>query len=308
MSFEPQNTEYSCGPAALRYALSLLGIGLRGTEELTEEDVRAVIGKRWQHAASSGYDERELGRGARRLGLTGRARAWRDNPSQCLDALATATARGHVCVVSVHDEGTPHFHWMCVAGFDGPGRAVVLDPSTYDSRLSPSTYRVLDPAGQRVPALMASSRLKTWLTPSAPQEEGQFFLELWADSPRFPASFRWHEGLTRTMARHAAFAQRYDEYVDEVRSVFGATGGRDAADFIEDARDGLLRDAALWMAVEGRVASRFVNQEVDAWAAIARAYQLRVKAGDARRALTSLGYLLGWRAAELMYEVGRSAA
>ncbi len=44
MSFEQQETGWSCGPAALKYAHSLLGGGLRRDEEISETGIRAKAG------------------------------------------------------------------------------------------------------------------------------------------------------------------------------------------------------------------------------------------------------------------------
>ena len=52
MSFETQEAGSSCGPASLRYALSLLGIAV------TEQQIRALVGNRWWHALR-GYGETE---------------------------------------------------------------------------------------------------------------------------------------------------------------------------------------------------------------------------------------------------------
>lgn len=303
MSFEYQETGYTCGPASLRYALSMLGIGLRGTEEVGEADIRALIGKPWWKAGG-GYDERDLGRAAKKLGLQGRPRFWRNDPDACVKALQVATAKGHVCVLCAHDDDNPHFHWMCVTGFETPDQAVVLDPSTFDSDAGPKTYRLLSPNEDCVPAVMATKRLREWVTPSEPGD-GQFFLELWPESTRFPQTFRWHEGLTRLMVKHAHFALCYDEYVDEVRKVFGDEKGADAADFLGSVRDRLVADAEPWMAFPKLGATRFLNLELDAWTAIARAYSLKVKAGEETRAMSNLSLVLGRRAAEFMYDAGR---
>lgn len=303
MSFEYQETTYTCGPAALRYALSSLGIGLRGTEETGEADIRALIGKPWLSAATGGYDETELARAARKLGLNARARAWKNSPDACVDALRTSTAKGRVCVVSVHDDA-PHFHWMCVPGFETPDRAIVLDPSAFDADHDTRTYRLLSPADDCVPALMAVSRLRNWVTPTE-AGDGQFFLELWPDSDRFPSSFRWHDGLTRLMSQHEHFALYYDEYVDEARGVFSARQGPSAADFLDAVRAGVVADAQNWIALPKAAALKFLNLELDSWTAIARAYSLRVETGNETRALGNLTGLLGWRAAEFMYDAGR---
>ncbi len=278
MSFETQETGSSCGPASLRYALCLLGIAV------SEQEIRELIGNRWWHAVR-GYGEKHLELAANKLGLTARTRTWRNNPEACLNAMKAAAARGNVCIASVHDDDDSHFHWMCVAGFEGATKAVVLDPSMFDTRLGSSTFRLLDPAGERVPALMAVSRLKAWLTPTKPGD-GQFFLELSAGARRF----RWHAELTRVMSKHEHFLEHYDEYVDEMRGVFGAKRGEFATAFIESIRGELL------IPTRSLAERRLINLELDAWEAVCRAYGLRIEASKQRQALTTLSDLLGRRA------------
>jgi hypothetical protein len=305
MSFEEQAKSHTCGLASLRYALSLLGIGLRGAAEVSETDIGGLIGKGWLHARVAGYSEHELARAASRLGLSVRRRRWRDAPAAAVRSLRSATAKGHPCIVSVHDDDNPHFHWMCVAGFVSPDRAVVLDPSALDD--GRYDFRRLDSGESTVVGLMSASRLQAWLTPTDRGESGedQFFLELSPASPRFAARFTWHDGLTRVMTQHEHFAPNFDEYVDEMRTAFPGPGRLRAADLLDDVRAEVIREATQWVAVPAREATSLFSRELDAWTAVAKAYDLRVGPGREPYAVATLTGLLGWRAAEYMYDAGR---
>lgn len=56
-----------------------------------------------------------------------------------MEDLHRATNQNHPCIVCVHDNNDPFFHWICVGGFSGDW-ALVFDPSTLDeSNYSEST-------------------------------------------------------------------------------------------------------------------------------------------------------------------------
>ncbi len=301
MSFEEQETSFTCGIASLRYCVSLLGIGLRGQDELSEKDLRSVIKKDWWRQASEGFSEGELKRAAHRLGLAVRLRSWDNDPAACLQALKDATAAGHPCIISTHDDDNPHFHWMCVGGFSGD-KAVVFDPSLFDEGRRP--FRLLSRDSGTVAGLMEERRLLAWLTPTDPSD-GQFFMELWPETDAFPSHFRWTRRLQSSFERHEWFSANYDEYVDETRSLFRSPGPLRASEFIDRHLERLVAGGAWWMSEAQQRAERVVRAELEAWAAVADAYSLTLAADDESRALSELSLLLGFRIAEYVYDAGR---
>jgi hypothetical protein len=68
MSFEQQEKIYSCGLAALKFAHSLLGGGLRRDHEVTETDIRKKAGLSRLRVVVDGTREYDIARAAKSLG------------------------------------------------------------------------------------------------------------------------------------------------------------------------------------------------------------------------------------------------
>ena len=99
MAFEVQEKEWSCGAAALRYCLSLLG------RTVTEKAVRKASGTGHMH----GTNEDGLVRAARKFGCTAVPRRFRDF-GHASRALLSYLKKDQPCILSVDDED----HWIVV--------------------------------------------------------------------------------------------------------------------------------------------------------------------------------------------------
>lgn len=323
MSFEVQETGWSCGLAALKFAHSLLGGGLRRDEELTEANVRTKAGlSRWR-VFVDGTSEYAIKRAAGRLGLTARFRRYtRRAPARALADIKAATRRGHVAIVCVSSDDTVFFHWMVVAGFSG-GKALVFDPAVTDHGQPSATYWLADPTGAYVPGLMAEARLQQWLDPGEDLEqeaaevygEQHMFVEIGVD-PRYRDRFvpgMVDEKLVRQMRKDLDLAASFDDYIDALRICFGPPAWRPragdelASRFLRRHRAtlaGLVR-AAVSLDACG-VAT--VEQELDNITAICRAYRFVVRRGQEPEVLAALALHLGWVTATATYEVEKFAA
>ncbi|MDZ4180668.1 MAG: hypothetical protein U1E29_15795, partial [Coriobacteriia bacterium] len=283
MSFELQETRGSCGTASLRYALSLLGIGLVAGAELDEADVRAVLGKNRWRQLRDGTSEDEIRDAARGLGLEVAFHHYKVHSSaQFIADLRHATGRHHPCVVSFHGDDEDHFHWVCVGGFDGAD-VLLFDPSLLDEGKVPAAqFGPVDPEGEHAPARMSVRRLEEWTTASDPVEPGEdyhFFMEFW---PAADYEDRFVPGgvtgdLLDEMREDDELFRCFDEYIDDLRTMFGppaaTSGGRSAHEFLLDHERRLLGLARDWTLAEQRP---FYDRELRSLLAMTKAYDFRV--------------------------------
>lgn len=313
MSFERQEKENTCGPTSLRYALSLLGFGQRNGEDLAERDVVSVFGPN-AGRYFRGFDEDEIARAARRFGLRVRPHARKSTDVDwMLEELKKATAKGHPCIATWHDDDANHFHWVCVAGFSQDGeRAIVLDPYFLDDDEHARRFRPVDAEGEAVIAWMSVKRLREWFEPVCdfdPGDDHHFFLEVWPEERtpgRYlpgmidPDTMAWMES-DREMAVH------FDEYLDDLRDIFGTPSGRadapSAAVFLDEHRGRILSTCDRWT-FEKFVPKAYFRDELEALRELCRAYRLEVARPEAD-VFRDLGFYLGWRACEQTWKVGR---
>ena len=323
MSFEQQETGWSCGLAALKYAHSLLGGGLRRDGEVSEAGVRTKAGlSRWR-VFVDGTSEFAIRRAAARLGLTTRLRRYtRRAPDRVLDDVKAATTRGRVVIACVSSDDTVFFHWMVVAGFSG-GKAIVFDPAVTDLGQPSSMYWLADPSGELVPGLMAEERLQQWLDPGddlaeeAEETYGEqhMFIEVGIDrrhQERFVPGMV-NEALVRQMRKDLDLAVSFDEYIDALRICFGPPPRRPrateelASRFLTRHRStlaGLVRAAVSSDACNAAT----VEQELENLEAICSAYRFVVRRDQEAEILAALALHLGWTAATATYQVEKFAA
>lgn len=312
MSFELQETGYTCAVAALRYALSLHGYGLRNNQEFKEPELRKVFSKAALPMMAEGNDEHDVRKSATKLGLESKLRGRRrEAPDAFLGDLEEATAKGHTCLVTLHGDDANHFHWVVVAAFSEDGEWVlVLDPMLLDDDLSKSTFRYVD--DERAVGLMRRSRLRSWITPDfdLEGEDAHFFLELW---PAKSAGDRFVDGRISTelfteMQRDPELCEHFDEYVDDLRDIFparaGEAGATSALEFLDVHAEALVATCQRWT-LPAAVEPSWFEAEVATLQALCRTFDFRLRRGDDEEALRALSFLLGFRAAEKAYRVGR---
>jgi hypothetical protein len=320
MSFEVQGGSSTCGLASLRYAFSLLGAGLRRNRELEEDDLRILARKSSWKVFQEGTCEDDLRRAANKLGLMVRVRRfYKRDPDAVLEQMRVATEKGHPCIVCVHDDDDAFFHWIVVASVSEDW-AVVFDPATTDADLSESTYWLADTDADLCPGLMRISRLKAWIdTPADLQDEivetygGEHhcFLEVSVapDRRREFTPGMIDEETLRLMRCDNDLAASFDQYIDDLRDIFGAPpwngAGQDrepAHRFIERNRGRIDKLLSTWVLSE--FCSRDdLDLELQNLVAISRSYRFSVAKGDEEHTWANLTFYLGWWAATCAHRV-----
>jgi hypothetical protein len=324
MSFEQQEKIYSCGLAALKFAHSLLGGGLRRDHEVTETSIRIKARLSKWRVFVDGTSEYAIRRAAAQLGLTARFRRYAHRaPERVLSAVKAATKRGRVVIACVHFDSTPFAHWVVVAGFSGRANAVVFDPGGTDHGEAREIYWPADPDGDYVPGLMAVERLRDYLDPGDHQIEEvkesfgevHMFVEIGV-APNHRSRFvpgMVDEGLVRRMRKDLDLAASFDEYIDDLKLIFGpsswrgTSGGERAHQFLRRHRERLVK------LVTSRVASSACDEatvrlELENITEICRCYHFRIRKGQESAVLEGLSFWLGWLAATAAYEVEKYAA
>lgn len=323
MSFEQQETGWSCGLAALKYAHSLLGGGLRRNEELSETSIRKKAHLSKWRVFVDGTSEFAIRRAAATLGLTAVFRRYRRHaPARVLEDVKKATRRGRIAIACVHFDRKLFAHWVVVAGVKGD-KALVFDPGVTDHGESRKVYWLSDPDGDYVPGLMAVDRLRDYLDPGedhvdeALEEFGEvhMFLELAVD-PRHHARFvrgMVDEDLLRRMRKDMDLASSFDTYMDDLKTMFCTRparlgkGDELAHQFLSRNRRRMIQLVKEWVAPSA-CDEVTVQCELENIAALCRCYRFVVAKGTERAVLARLSFWLGWTAATAAYEVERFSA
>ncbi|NLF21664.1 MAG: hypothetical protein GX590_00720 [Lentisphaerae bacterium] len=314
MSFERQRTTFTCGPASLRYALSLQGMGLRQNTELSERDLRLVIpeGFSWRRCRY-GFEDSDLRFAARRLGLKAVSHPYHKlNPDRFMRDLTRALERGRVCLCTWHSEKVAHFHWVCVAGAPRGGRMIVFDPLTLDSGQEATGCKLVDAAGRYAPGSMTQLRFRKWITPGRRLDvdgEYHFFMELFPDrdhADRFvPGMIDFR--LLAAMRRDFDICSRFDEYIDDLRTIFRpalrARNTDDAHLYLVKQRSALERMVGRWT-LSAACPQAFYRNAIASLIDISRCYRFRLSPGRGPHPMADLSFYLAWRACEYAYRVG----
>jgi len=264
MAFEQQDKEYSCGAAALRYALTFLG------KQVEERDVR-----RASQTTFWGTDEGGIAKAARRYGCEVVMRNYRRFPA-AFRSLIRYVQNGQPCVLCVDN----WMHWVAVAGANRHGVAL-FDPKSLEvaTLVKPESLR----------RRWAHQREK-----GGGDEPHYFFI---AVRPRVRQ--RHPRGVADTdvvlrLRRREDLREGWDRYLRDLLSVFARSGGRalDSAPawlFLNRAAPLLVETVSSW---DGDVPKRFYRTELRNLSIVARAYGLRLRSGEERRALVSLACVL----------------
>lgn len=313
MSFRKQPNGSSCGTTSLRYVLALLGRGMPFAAPIENGELVELAGLTALKQAREGTDEDALRLAARRLGLDVAFHHFKraDTQADYLAALRAATNAGHPCITSWHDDATNHFHWVCVAGFDGH-RVIVLDPALLDDgEVPPSQFERIVKTGGQVPGFMSIRRFEEWTLPEkrvAPGHDYQFFMELWPAEDHVHAFVpgRLTAELLQEMRADPEICEHFDAYIDDLRTIFGAPSrvpnGRDAYTLLFNDHRRVMAMVKQW--AEAPLQPYF-QREYDTLLAFTRAYDFRVEAGAEDQALMHLAFHLGWMGAEYNHDVGR---
>jgi hypothetical protein len=264
MAFEQQDKEYTCGAAALRYALTFLG------KHVAEKDVR-----RASQTTFWGTDEGGIAKAARRYGCEAVMRNYRRFPA-AFGSLIRYVQSGQPCVLCVDD----WMHWVAVAGANRNGVAL------------------FDPKSLEVAALVKPESLRrrwAYLEQRRGESAPHFFFI--AIRPRVRQ--RHPKGFVDTdvvldLRRREDLRGGWDRYLRDLLALFDRVGRR--ADDSTPAWRFLTRNAPLLVetvaAWDEEVSKRFYRTELRNLAIVARAYGLRLRPGDERRALVGLACIL----------------
>jgi len=140
--------------------------------------------------------------------------------------------------------------------------------------------------------------------------EVHYFLEFW------PATDRQREfvpggpsvELLEAMERDSDLCEHFDEYIDDMRQVFGVPSWRSgrplAADVLARHPDEIVRACSAWV-LPGLEPNQFFRQELESLLALLRCYRFDLAPDREAGAALNFGYYLGWLAAQYAYEVGR---
>jgi hypothetical protein len=264
MAFEQQEQEYSCGAAALRYALTFLG------KNVEERDVR-----RASQTTFWGTDEGGIAKAARRYGCEVVMRNYRRFPA-AFRSLIRYVQSGQPCVLCVDN----WMHWVAVAGANRNGVAL-FDP------------KALEVAGLVKP----ESLRRRWahVKPESGAEAPHFFFI--AVRPRVRQSHP--KGVVDTdvvlnLRRREDLRENWDRYLRDLLSMFERERGRNpegtpAWRFVARNAEMLVETVSAW---DGEAPKRFYRTELRNLAVVARAYGLRLRPAQERRALISLACVL----------------
>jgi len=309
MSFERDRTATHCGLAALRYALSLHGLGWYEGRELNLKTMRKLFGVSKLRVMLHGVNEHAITAAARSLGLEVMSHVYvKNNPDAVITDLRTATAQKHSCIISWHNETSCHFHWVCVAGFDDDLNVMLFDPARLDEDLPWRQFSPIDDREQYVPAMMSLQRFREWITPDVPPKDdcSHFFLEFIPTSAQLVTGMV-DVSLLKLMRKTSELVEHFDEYLDDLHSIFSHDcPGQPAHEFITQHAPYLWGMVQDWTLPDTCHISA-IQHELDVLTALTKCYNFVVPFGTEThaRAMTQLGFHLGWWACAYSYGVGR---
>lgn len=324
MALEGQASNFTCGPASLRIARTLLGGGLQhDNSEIHEDDVRRKSGLARYEVMIGGTSEFAMKRAGRSMGLNVKIRDYvRRDPKRVVRDMRMATAKGHPCVACVHGDSDPYFHWVCIGGFSGEW-AIVLDPAMTDWWLSEWTFWPADPSHELTPALMKVSRLLEWIDPGdemADQVVADYgtshqFLEV-AVAPGHGHRFvrgSITETMVRGMRRDLTIASDFDQIIQDLKETFSFSYGPMPVGVVPAGRFLRSHVEKLVQLVRERVMADACNaatvrQQIRRLMLVADGYQFFVKPGHEGSVLANLAFHLGWSACRVAYGLEDRAA
>ncbi len=260
MAFEQQDKEYSCGAAALRYALTFLG------KTVEEKDVRKA-----SQTTFWGTDESGIVKAARRYGCEAVMRNYRRFPA-AFRSLIRYVQNGQPCILCVDN----WMHWVAVAGANRNGVAL------------------FDPKSLEVAALVKPESLRRrWahvVREGSAADPHFFFI---AVRPRVRQSHPKgivDDDVVIGLRRREDLREGWDRYLRDLLSIF-RRGDRRAGDsipawrFLARSAPLLVDTVAFW---DGEAPKRFYRTELHNLSVVARAYGLRMRPRDEKKALVSL--------------------
>jgi hypothetical protein len=118
------------------------------------------------------------------------------------------------------------------------------------------------------------------------------------------------EGLIRRMRHDLDLARHFDQYIDDLRDIFGTPPWRGGADrepartFLERTRSRIDELFTTWTLREF-CSPADLNREFENLVAITRCYGFSVPRDEEARIWSHLAFYLGWWASERSYRVGR---
>lgn len=264
MAFQQQQADYSCGAAALRYALTFLG------RDVGERDLR-----RASRTTFWGTDEGGLVTAARRHGCEAVVRNYR-RFSTAFRSLTRYVQNGQPCVLCVDR----WMHWVAVAGANRNGVAL------------------FDPRAIEVAALVTPAALRRrWA--HFTQEDGAvdphfFFIAIRPRVRHQHPRGVVDDDVVLGLRRREDLRDGWDRYLRDLIAIFGRKPSR-AADSVPAGRF-ISRNAALLVETiaqwDGDAPRRFYRTEMRNLAIVARAYGMRVRPRDEKQALVSLACIL----------------
>lgn len=264
MAFEQQDKEYSCGAAALRYALTFLG------KTVEEKAVRKA-----SQTTPGGTDESGIVKAAKRYDCEAVVRNYRQF-STAFRSLMRYVQGGQPCILCV-DGWT---HWVAVAGASHSGVAL-FDPQSVE------VATLVKPAALR----------RRWAYHEAAGGGPKPHFFLIAVRPR--ARHRHPKGIAdddivRGLRRREDLREGWDRYLRDLLSVFDrnrrATDDSDPAwRFLANHAPFLVDTVASW---DGEAPKRVYRAEMRNLSVVARAYGLRTRPRDEKKALVSLACIL----------------
>jgi hypothetical protein len=252
MAFEQQHTDYSCGAAALRYALAFLG------KSVGEKDLRTA-----SRTTFWGTDEAGIVKAARRYGCEAVVRNYR-RFSAAFRSLMRYAQNGQPCILCVDK----WMHWVAVAGANRNGVAL------------------FDPGALEVAAFVRPQALRRrWAHVKTEDGEADphfFFIALRPrvrhQHPRGVAD----TDLVLRLRRREELREGWDRYVADLLALFGRRPPRSddallAWRFIARAAPLLVDTVASW---DGEAPKRFYRTELRNLSLVARAYGLALRPKD----------------------------
>jgi hypothetical protein len=264
MAFEQQDKEYSCGAAALRYALTFLG------KTVDEKDVRKA-----SQTTFWGTDEDGIAKAARRYGCEAVMRNYRRFPA-AYRSLIRYVQNGQPCVLCVDH----WMHWVAVAGANRNGVAL------------------FDPKSLEVAALVKPEALRRrWahLEGESGESDPHFFFIVVRPRVRMPHPKGVVDtDVVRGLRRREDLREGWDRYLRDLLSMFAPD--RERTDDSYPAWRFIARNAAFLVETvsswDGEAPRRFYRTELHNLTVVARAYGLRLRPRDEKWALVSLACIL----------------